>query len=135
MCVIDNMFNVIQYVIHITKVLQYKVSDNEHFLWLHDIMWPIHIKNVSNVVYHFVYNGNFYSTRVTSKQHSSNYFNINFTSLFIYTYYTIVTMIQQWLTGILTLMIIALGEATFGTLAPRPTTGTVYTTLYYILIL
>ena len=60
---------------------------------------------------------------------------INFTSLFIYTYYTIVTMIQQWLTGILTLMIIALGEATFGTLPPQTVTGTVYTTLYYIFIL
>ena len=46
-------------------------------------------------------------------------------------------MIQQWLTGILTLMMnIALGEAiTFGTLPPLPTTGTVYTILYYMFIL
>ena len=40
-------------------------------------------------------------------------------------------MIQQWLTGVLALVIITLGEAvTFGTLPPRPTTGTVYTILY-----
>ena len=45
-------------------------------------------------------------------------------------------MIQQWLTGILTLMMnIALGKATFGTLPPLPTTGTVYTILYYVFIL
>ena len=44
-------------------------------------------------------------------------------------------MIQQWLTGLLALMTIALGEATFSTLPPRPTTGTVYTILYYMFIL
>ena len=45
-------------------------------------------------------------------------------------------MIQQWLTGILTLMMnIALGEVTFGTLPPLPTTGTVYAILYYMFIL
>ena len=41
-------------------------------------------------------------------------------------------MIQQQLTGLLIFMIITLGEAiTFGTLPPRPTTGTIYTILYY----
>ena len=44
-------------------------------------------------------------------------------------------MIQLWLTGILLLMIIALGEAIFSTLPPRPTTGTAYTILYYMFIL
>ena len=44
-------------------------------------------------------------------------------------------MIQLWLTGILLLMIITLGDAIFGTLPPRPTTGTIYTILYYMFIL
>ena len=44
-------------------------------------------------------------------------------------------MIQQWLTGLLALMTITLGEATFGSLPPRPTTGTLYTILYYMFIL
>ena len=44
-------------------------------------------------------------------------------------------MVQQ-LTGLLIFIIITLGEAvTFGTLPPRPTTGTVYTILYYMFIL
>ena len=42
-------------------------------------------------------------------------------------------MMQQWLTALLTLTTIALGKAvTFGTLPPRPTTGTI---LYYMFIL
>ena len=45
-------------------------------------------------------------------------------------------MTQQWLIGGLALMVITLGEAiTFGTLTPRPTTGIVYTILYYMVIL
>ena len=44
-------------------------------------------------------------------------------------------MIKKWLTGLLILMIISTGEATFGTLPPQPTTGTVYTILYYMFIL
>ena len=44
-------------------------------------------------------------------------------------------MIQQQLTGLLIFMIITLGEATFGTIPPRPTTGTIYTILYYMFIL
>ena len=44
-------------------------------------------------------------------------------------------MIQQQLTGLLIFMIITLGEATFGTLPSRPTTGTVYTILHYMFIL
>ena len=45
-------------------------------------------------------------------------------------------MIQQQLTGLLILMIITLGETvTFGTLPPQPTTGIVYTILYYMFIL
>ena len=44
-------------------------------------------------------------------------------------------MIQQQLTGLLIFIIITLGEATFGTLPPRPTTGTIYTILYYMFIL
>ena len=44
-------------------------------------------------------------------------------------------MIQQQLTGLLIFVIVALGEAAFGTLPPRPTTGTVYTILYYMFIL
>ena len=48
----------------------------------------------------------------------------------VHLYHTIVTMIQQLLTGLLIVMIIALGEAVaFGTLPPLPTTGTVYTIL------
>ena len=43
-------------------------------------------------------------------------------------------MIQQQLTGLLIFMIITLGD-TFGTLPPRPTTGTIYTILYYMFIL
>ena len=44
-------------------------------------------------------------------------------------------MIQKWLTGLLILMIISIGVAAFGTLPPRPTTGTLYTILYYMFIL
>ena len=43
-------------------------------------------------------------------------------------------MIQQQLTGLLIFMIITVGEAAFGTLPPRPTTGTIYTILYYMFI-
>ena len=50
-------------------------------------------------------------------------------------YHTIVTMMQQWLTGLLVLIILALGEAAFGTLPLQSTTGTVYTILYYMFIL
>ena len=45
-------------------------------------------------------------------------------------------MIQQQSAGLLIVMIITLGEAiTFGTLPPLPTTGTLYTILYYMFIL
>ena len=44
-------------------------------------------------------------------------------------------MIQQQLTGLLIFIIITLGETTFGTLPPQPTTGTIYTILYYMFIL
>ena len=44
-------------------------------------------------------------------------------------------MIQQQLTGLLIFMIITLVEAGFGTIPPLPTTGTVYTILYYMFIL
>ena len=45
-------------------------------------------------------------------------------------------MIQQLLTGLLIFITITLGEAvTFGTLPPLPTTGTIYTILYYMFIL
>ena len=44
-------------------------------------------------------------------------------------------MIQQQSAGLLIVMIITLGEAAFGTLPPLPTTGTVYTILYYMFIL
>ena len=44
-------------------------------------------------------------------------------------------MIWQSLTGILTLMTTTLGEGIFVTIPPQPTTGTVYTILYYIFIL
>ena len=44
-------------------------------------------------------------------------------------------MIQQRLTGLLIFIVITLGEAAFGTPPPRPTTGTVYTILYYMFIL
>ena len=44
-------------------------------------------------------------------------------------------MIQQLLTGLIIFIIITLGEAAFGTLPPQPTTGTVYTILYYMFIL
>ena len=45
-------------------------------------------------------------------------------------------MIHQQSAGLLIFMIITLGEAvTFGTLPPRPTTGTIYTILYYMFIL
>ena len=44
-------------------------------------------------------------------------------------------MIQQQLTGLLIFMIITLGEAAFGTLPPRPTTGTEYIILDYMFIL
>ena len=44
-------------------------------------------------------------------------------------------MIQQQLTGLLIFMIVTLGEAGFGTLPPRPTTGTIYTILYCMFIL
>ena len=44
-------------------------------------------------------------------------------------------MMQQWLTGLLVLIILALGEAAFGTLPLQSTTGTVYTILYYMFIL
>ena len=40
-------------------------------------------------------------------------------------------MIQQQLTGLLIFTIITVGEAAFGTLPPRPTTGTIYIILYY----
>ena len=50
-------------------------------------------------------------------------------------YHTIDTMIQKGLTGLLILMIISMGEAAFGTLPLLPTTGTVYTILYYMFIL
>ena len=44
-------------------------------------------------------------------------------------------MIQQLLTGLLIFMTMTLVEAIFGTLPPLPTTGTVYTILYYMFIL
>ena len=44
-------------------------------------------------------------------------------------------MIQQQLTGLMIFMIITLNEAEVGSLPPRPTTGTVYTILYYMFIL
>ena len=44
-------------------------------------------------------------------------------------------MVQEWLFTLLLTMMIALGEAEFGTLPPRPTTGTIYTILYYMFIL
>ena len=44
-------------------------------------------------------------------------------------------MIQQQLTGLLIFMIITLGKAEFGTLPPRPTTGTVYTIIIIIIII
>ena len=40
-------------------------------------------------------------------------------------------MIQQQLTGLLIFMVITVGETTFGTLPPQPTTGIIYTILYY----
>ena len=50
-------------------------------------------------------------------------------------FYNLVKMIQEQLFTVLLTMIITLGEATFGTLPPRPTTGTIYTILYYMFIL
>ena len=44
-------------------------------------------------------------------------------------------MTQQQSGGLLIFMIIALGDAAFVTLPPRPTTGTAYTILYYMFIL
>ena len=44
-------------------------------------------------------------------------------------------MMRQQLTGLLIFIIITVGEARFGTLPPRPTTGTVYIILYYMFIL
>ena len=44
-------------------------------------------------------------------------------------------MIQRQFTGLLIFVIIIQGEAAFGSLPPRPTTGTVYTILYYMFIL